>query len=86
VIDFDDYNSDAYLGWTVIERSRFEGTPFDPRRLSVAPGYLNSVPITSLVEGRCCYAESDNRGGNQVQMLFSKDFNLTGKTDVHGAE
>jgi hypothetical protein len=82
-IDFDDPSSDAYLGWTVLERSRMDGAPFDARRLNVAAGYLNGSPITNLVEGRFVYAESDNRGGNQIQMLLSPDFDLTGKTDVY---
>lgn len=82
-IDFDDPNSDAYLSWTVLERSRMDGAPFDARRLNVAPGYLNGAPITSLIDGRFVYAESDNRGGNQIQMLFSPDFDLTGKSDIY---
>lgn len=82
-IDFDDTGSDAYLGWTVLERSRFEGAPFDARRLNVAPGYLNGALITNLVFGKSVYAESDNRGGNQIQMLFSPDFDLTGKNNVY---
>ncbi|MFO1501442.1 MAG: hypothetical protein U1G07_24145 [Verrucomicrobiota bacterium] len=82
-LDLDNYNSDSYLGWTVVDRTRFEGTPFDVNRLAVAPGYLNGEIITNLVNGHCVYAESDNRGGNQIQMLFSPDFNLTGKTDVY---
>ena len=83
VLDLDNYNSDSYLGWTVVDRTRFEGNPFNNRRLNVAVGYLNGAIITNLVYGKCVYAESDNRGGNQIQMLFSPDFDLSGKTDVH---
>ena len=83
VIDLSDYNSDSYLGWTVVDRTRLDGSPFNNRRLNVAVGYLNGVLITNLVEGQCVYAESDNRGGNQIQMLFSPDYNLAGKTDVY---
>jgi hypothetical protein len=82
-LDLDDPDSDSYLGWTVIDRSRLDGSPFNNRRLNVAVGYLNGVLITNLVYGQCVYAESDNRSGNQIQMLFSPDFDLTGKTDVH---
>jgi hypothetical protein len=84
-IDFDDPNSDAYLGWVVIPRTRLEGAPFDARRLNVAPGYLNDEPVTNLVSGNLVYAESDNRGGNQIQMLFSPDFDLTGHANVHAS-
>jgi hypothetical protein len=53
-------------------------------RLAVAPSqYVNGQEVTSLVEGNFIYAESDTRGGSQVQYLFTKDFNLTGKPDVH---
>jgi hypothetical protein len=81
--DLSNPNSDSYLGWTVIDRSRLEGDPFNARRLNAAPGYLNGVAITNLVFGRAVYAESDNRSGNQIQMLFSPDFDLSGKTDVY---
>ncbi|MCZ7635841.1 MAG: hypothetical protein M5U12_07210 [Verrucomicrobia bacterium] len=82
-LDLGDPNSDSYLGWTVIERTRLEGNPFDARRLNVAPGYLNGQRITSLVDGKSVYAESDNRGSSQIQMLFSPDYDLTGKRDVY---
>lgn len=82
-IDFDNPNSDAYLGWTVIDRTRLDGNPFNARRLNVAEGYVNGVLVTNLVDGKLAYAESDNRSGSQIQMLFSPDYDLTGKTDVH---
>ncbi len=81
--DLADPNSDSYLGWTVVDRSRLDGNPFNSRRLNVAPGYLNGAVVTNLVYGQCVYAESDNRDGNQIQMLFTKDYDLTGKTDVY---
>ena len=52
-------------------------------RFSVAEQYVNGVRVTSLVTNNFMYAESDQRGGNQVQYLFSKDFDLTGKTNVY---
>ena len=57
LLDLGDPNSDSYLGWTVIERTRLEGSPFDARRLNVAAGYLNSELITNLVYGKSVYAE-----------------------------
>ena len=38
VLDLGDPNSDSYLGWTVIERTRLEGSPFDARRCKSTRG------------------------------------------------
>jgi hypothetical protein len=86
--DLDDPKSDSYLNWLVISRERVlaigeAGRWEGPRRLMVAPNqFLNGAPVTNLVEGKFIYAESDVRGANQVQYLFSPDFNLTGKSNV----
>jgi hypothetical protein len=34
------------------------------------------------MENQFAYAESDERGGNQVQALFSPDYNLAGKSNI----
>ncbi|HTH46290.1 MAG TPA: CHRD domain-containing protein [Candidatus Limnocylindria bacterium] len=52
-------------------------------RFGVAEQYLNGVRVSSLITNNFMYAESDQRGGNQVQYLFSKDFDLTGKTNIY---
>jgi hypothetical protein len=82
-LDLSDPNSDSYLGWTVVGRELFEGSPFSNNRLQVGTAYVNGVLLTNLVENRFVYAESDNRNGNQIQMLFSPSYDLTGKTDIH---
>lgn len=82
-LDLDDPRSDSYLGWTVVDRSRFQGFPFDTRRLTVSVDYLNGVLITNLIDGKCAFAASDPRAGNQIQVLFSPDFDLRGKTNIH---
>ncbi len=82
-LELDDPRSDSYLGWTVVDRSRFEGIPFDSRRLTVSVNYLNGVLITNLIDGKCAFAASDPRAGNQIQVLFTPDFDLTGKTHVY---
>jgi len=89
--DLADPNSDSYLNWVVISRQRvidIGSPPLDvwsaQDRLNVAPNqFVNGQPVTSLVEGNFIYAESDQRGGSQVQYLFTPDYNLTGQTDVY---
>lgn len=83
-VDFLDPTSDAYLNWVVISRATVLAADWDaPRRLNVAPGQVvNGEEITSLVVNNYIYGESDNRGGNQVQILTSPDFNLTGKENI----
>ena len=86
-LDLLDRTSDSYLGWTVLDRSRFntDNAPFDTRRLMVSVGYLNGVLVTNLINDHCAYAASDGRpgSGNQIQMLFSPDFDLSGKTNIY---
>lgn len=98
ILDLDDPNSDSFLGWLVISSNRVytigegavpvaDGGPGPLwegiRRLSLPEQYVNGVKLTSLVKGNFAYAESDQRGGSQVQYLFSKDYDLTGKTDIY---
>jgi len=93
-LDLGNVRSDSYLGWTVVDRSRFGGGPFDTRPLSVSVDYLNGVLITNLIDGKCAWAISTGRNSannlanpppyyNQIQMLFSPDFDLTGKPNVY---
>lgn len=78
----DDPDSDSYMGWALISYSRLS-TVFGSRRLQVSPGYgVNGQPVTQLLSNNLLYAESDLRGGNQVQMLFSPAYNLSDRTGV----
>ncbi len=87
--DLDDPDSDSYLNWVVISSNRVVnvgtlGGWNATQRLNVAPNqFVNGQEITSLIENNFIYAESDVRGGSQVQYLFTPSYNLTGKTDVH---
>lgn len=77
-LDLDDLNSDSYLGWIVVSKSRLDGHK-DEIALPGAPNqFSNSVPVTisNLCQGNILYAESDVRGGNQVQFITSRAFNL----------
>ena len=84
-----DPRSDAYKDWTVISRDRVvgleqAGTWESPERLLVKPGqFVNGVAVTNLIHGKFAYAESQTRSGSQIQYLFSPDYNLTNKRQVH---
>jgi len=95
-LDLGDPKSDAYLNWLVITRDQvFEnGTnsfkvwePDDPdgRVTHIASGQVvNGVELTAadLMENKFLYAESDERGGNQVQAVFSTNYNLAGHSNI----
>ncbi|MCI0745761.1 MAG: hypothetical protein L0Y58_10190 [Verrucomicrobia subdivision 3 bacterium] len=80
--NLDDPLSDSYLDWVVVSSNRF-ATVFDQRRLNVSLIVTNGRVVRNLISGNFAYAESDNRGGNQVQALFSPDYDLTGQTNVY---
>jgi len=83
-VDYDDPNSDAYLDWVVIPKTRVETAKWDVgRRLNITEQFVNGQAVKSLINGKFLYAESDNRGGSQVQYAFSPDVNLTGKTNIY---
>ena len=83
-VDYDDPNSDAYLDWVVIPKTRVESARWDVgRRLNVSEQFVNGEQVKSLVNGNFLYAESDNRGGSQIQYAFSPDVNLTGKANIY---
>jgi hypothetical protein len=81
-LDLNEPNSDSYLDWVVISSNRFANV-FDQRRLNLTLIVTNGTVVRSLITGNFAYAESDNRGGNQVQVIFSPDYDLTGKTNVY---
>jgi len=68
-LNLDNASSDSYLDWTVV--------PFNILQL-----LGNDRPDTNVVSGKSIYAESDNRGGNQIQFLRSPEYDLTGKANV----
>ena len=80
----DDPTSLSYANWLVINTNRLLSLPLEAsRRLQVAPGQMiNGTAVTALLQDNFIYAESDTRGGSQVQFLESPDFNCTDKTGV----
>src|SRR6266545_964453 len=77
-----DPESDSYLDWVVISTNTlFTAKGADP--LIVPPIAVNGALLTAMANNQLAYAESDSRSGNQVQDLFSPDFDCTGKTNVY---
>jgi len=52
-------------------------------RTMIPPIVLNGVLLPQLATGNLIVAESDQRGGSQVQVLFTKDYDLTGVTNAY---
>ena len=79
--DLDNLKSDSYKGWIVVSRARL--AVLKSRIFNVAPDQtVNGEPVTSLSDGNLLYAESDVRGGNQVQFITTKPYDLTKVTNV----
>jgi hypothetical protein len=97
-LDFGDLGSAAYRTWTAVDASRFNegfvtyGNPetvsTDYRRvLSPNPDNVVNDSILSgpLAQGRFLFGNSGYQNGSasQVMYLFTPDFDLTGKTNIH---
>ena len=81
--NIDNLHSDTYKNWVAISADRLQ--TLKAGALKFDPITLNGVAVDSLASGNLFYCESDARGGNQVQYLFTSDYNLTGKTNVYAA-
>lgn len=86
--DFTDRRSDSYKDWVVLTPDTFAAaaanfSDFNNLK-NVAPNqYVNGALITNLINGNFILADSDGRSGSgQIQYLFSKDYDLSGKTDI----
>lgn len=91
--------SESYMDFVVISSNRLStvfnetgswsspdlGAATGNRRLVIPPIVLNGVLIDSLVHGNFAYADSDQRSntGGQVNVMFTCDYNLTGKTNIY---
>ena len=67
----DDPLSNTYLTWTVVSTNR------------LAALGANRLSVPGVVQGQSVYAESDHRGGAQIQFLTTPDFDLRGTTNIH---
>lgn len=81
-LDLESYQSDSYADFVVISRERLLRVLND-RRLGVAPVVVNGQVIETLIEGNFIYAESDLKSGSQVQVLFTSDYDFSGKTNIY---
>jgi hypothetical protein len=79
--DLDNVNSGSYKNWVVISKER--AISIGSRRGNTPPLFVNGQQIASLINGNFFYAESDNRGGSQVQYLFSPDIDCSAQKNVH---
>ncbi|MEI8040046.1 MAG: immunoglobulin domain-containing protein [Verrucomicrobiota bacterium] len=96
-LNLSDTQSDSYKDWVLIEKSRYAAvypdtatytSPGFPtisgnRRLILPPIVENGVLLTSLASNNLIAAESDQRDGSQVQVLFTKDYDFAGQTNVY---
>ena len=90
-----DLDSAPFATWLVLDRSRFGSnflsytthTPVDYSQvLSVNPNNIvNGQTVTNLATGKFVFATSGYREGNQVMYLFTRDYNLSGRTNVYVA-
>lgn len=96
-LNLDDTASDSYKDWVTIDVGHYMAvygdtdtykSPGQPvvsgnRRTMIPPIVLNGELLTGLASGNLIVAESDQRDGNQVQVLFTSDYDLTAKTNVY---
>jgi hypothetical protein len=97
-LNIDDAKSDSYLDWVVIDRNQVfvngsptnatkvweEGDP-DGRVTHIAPGQIENGKVLTaddLMVGKFLLAESDERGNNQLQVAFTPNYDLTGKSNI----
>jgi hypothetical protein len=94
-LDLQDLNSKAYANWLVVSRDRFtqpflsydthDSTTDYERVLTANPAnVVNGHVVPDMISGRFAFADSGYRsGGNQFLILYTPDYNLSGKTNVH---
>lgn len=92
-----DTQSDTYKNWVAISTSDYATvypdtddyiSPGFPevsgnRRQMIPPIVENGVLLTNLASGNLIVAESDQRGGSQVQVIVTKDYDFTTQSNVY---
>jgi len=81
-LDLDNLNSDSYKPWLVVSVDRLQTLKGRIFNGPLANQSSNGVPVTTLASGNMLYAESDVRGGSQVQFLYSKAYDLSNVTNA----
>ena len=85
--DFTERRSDSFMDWVVLTPPTFDlfaANLTDAYALTnVAPDvYVNGALVTNLMRTNFILGISDGRSGSQIQYLFSKDYDLTGKSNI----
>lgn len=80
-LDLANATSDSYMDWVVISSNRLFSIGGASYVASV-PSLVNGVAY-NLISNNVIHANSDKRGGSQVQYLFTRDYNLSGRANVH---
>ncbi|HVV74163.1 MAG TPA: immunoglobulin domain-containing protein, partial [Verrucomicrobiae bacterium] len=95
-LNINDPQSDSYKDWVVVSTMTYSNAYPDTdnytspglppvsgnRRQMIPPIVLNGQLLSGLAEGNLMTAESDQRGDSQVQVVFTSDYDLTGKSNV----
>ena len=95
----DDTQSDSYKNWVAINTAHYASVYGDTdnyvspgfprvsgnRREMIPPIVENGVLLTNLASGNLLVAESDQRSDSQVQVIFTKDYNFAGITNVYAS-
>ena len=80
--DLDNLESDSYKGWIVVSKDRLAALQAN-RFTGPAPNQTsNGVPFEVIGSGNVLYAETDQRGGNQVQFIYTKPYDLSTVTNA----
>ena len=76
--------SDAYYDWQIVPIGIIAANfNYGSRVLNVnSPLVVNGSVITTLGSNNIAFAASDQRGGSQIDMLFTGDYNLSGKSNI----
>ena len=80
----DALNSDTYKPWVIADRARLEALKGRIFATLAPDQFVNgeAVTVEEADFGNVLYAESDVRGGNQVQFLYTSGYNLSNVTNV----
>ena len=90
--DLNNFHSDTFVDWTVINRTTLSnwlsvvpaGGDFS-QVFNVAPNQVvNQALVTNLISNNFIIAVSDRSSGQkQVDYLYTKDYNVAGKTNIY---
>ena len=81
--------SDTYLDWVVIDITDAANPNYinwGPNILNVnGPIVVDGIPVSVLGSNNVAMAVSDGRSGSQINYLFTRDYDLSGKTNIYVA-